>query len=147
MNKPIISWHVYEDDYASDYIQTRNYTEEGSFTSGQYVNKKIRIWNNYNGSETVQDAEDCNLVMAFKNYSDNFLLHLVNVKVENNEWVRPTIDTDKGVVRIKDLSGLSNNGTKSNLENYCNIEINIGPLPQNMKCDLKSLYFYIEYIN
>ena len=46
---------------------------------------------------------------------------------------------------MRDLSGLANNGSVSNYENYCDIEINIGPLPPNMRCELKSLYFYIEY--
>ena len=79
------------------------------------------------------------------NYEDNFLLHLINVKVGIDDWTTPNIDTDRGVVPMKSLSGLANNGTISNYDNYCDIEINIGPLPPNMRCELKSLYFYLEY--
>lgn len=141
-----ITWQVYEDgDDYNEYIPVRNYTEEGSFTSGEYVYKRIRVWNNYYGTSNVDDAKNCNLVLAFKNYEDNFLLHLIQVKVGNNNWVYPNIDTDRGVIPMKDLSGLANNGSVSNQENYCDIEINIGPLPQNMRCELKSLYFYLEY--
>ena len=145
MANPKITWQVYEDGDTNDYIPIRNYTEEGSFTAGEYVYKRIRVWNNYYGSNDVNDATNCNLVLAFKNYEDNFLLHLINVKVGNNDWTYPNIDTDRGIVPMKDLSGLANNGTLSNYENYCDIEINIGPLPSNMRCELKSLYFYLEY--
>ncbi len=141
-----ITWQVYEegDDY-NEYIPVRNYTEEGSFTSGEYVFKRIRVWNNYFGTSDVGDAKNCNLVLAFKSYEDNFLLHLIQVRAGTGDWVYPTIDTDRGIVPIKDLSGLANNGTLANYENYCDLEINIGPLPENMRCELKSLYFYLEY--
>jgi hypothetical protein len=145
MADPKITWQVYEEYDVNEYMPVRNYTEEGSFTSGQYINKKIRVWNNYFGSSDVDDARNCNLVLSFKNYEDNFLLHLINVKVGNDDWVYPNIDTDRGVIPMRDLSGLANNGSVSNYENYCDIEINIGPLPPNMRCELKSLYFYIEY--
>ena len=146
MANPKITWQVYEDgeDY-NEYIPVRNYTEEGSFTSGEYINKQIRVWNNYYGSTDVDDAKNCNLVLAFKSYEDNFLLHLIKIKTDVDDWVYPTIDTDRGIVPMKDLSGLANNGTLSNYENYCDIEISIGPLPENMRCELKSLYFYLEY--
>ncbi len=145
MANPKITWQVYEDNDVNEYIPVRNYTEEGSFMGGQYVSKKIRVWNNYYGTSNLPNATECNLVLAFKNYEDNFLLHLINIKVGNNDWTYPNIDTDRGVVPMKDLSGLANNGSLSNYENYCDIEINIGPLPENMRCELKSLYFYLEY--
>jgi hypothetical protein len=145
MADPKITWQVYEDGDVNGYIPVRNYTEEGSFTSGQYIRKKIRVWNNYYGANNLPDATECNLVLAFKSYEDNFLLHLINIKVGNNDWTYPNIDTDRGIVPMKDLSGLANNGSLSNYENYCDIEINIGPLPENMRCELKSLYFYLEY--
>jgi hypothetical protein len=144
MSKPKITWQVYEDEY-KEFIPIRNYTDEGSYTSGESINKKIRVWNNYSGLKDVPDITDCKLILAFKNYEDNFLLHLINVKVDAYDWTRPAIDTDKGVVEMKDLSGLANNGSTANTSNYCDIEINIGPLPANMRCELKSLYFYLEY--
>jgi hypothetical protein len=147
MADPKISWQVLEriNENDEEYIPTRNYTEDDSYTSGEYVQKRFRVWNNYYGSTDVDDALDCKLILAFKNYEDNFLLHLINIKVNEGDWVVPNIDTDRGVVDIKDLSGLANNGTSSNAANFCEIEINIGPLPKNMRCELKSLYFYIEY--
>ena len=144
MAKPKITWQVYEDDYR-EYMSIKNYTDEGSYTSGEQVTKKIRVWNNYSGTTDVDDIVDCKLILAFKNYEDNFLLHLINVKVDAFDWARPAIDTDKGVIDLKDLSGLANNGSSANSSNYCDIEINIGPLPANMRCELKSLYFYLEY--
>ena len=56
MAAPKITWQVKDDGYTEEFIPTRNYTEEGSFTSGEYIQKKIRVWNNYNGSSDVSDA-------------------------------------------------------------------------------------------
>lgn len=148
MAKPKITWQVYEDgDDYNEYIPVRNYTEEGSFTSGEYVNKKVRVWNNYYGVSDVNDAKECKLVLAFKTFEDNFLLHLIRIRVGADDWTAPNIDTDRGIIEIKDLSGLANNGSISNYDNYCDLEISIGPLPENMRCELKSLYFYLEYKN
>lgn len=144
MAEPKISWQVFDSE-DNNYILVRNYTEDGSFTSGEFVNKQIRVWNNFEGPRDVSNATDCNLVMAFKSYEDNFLLHLIRVKVGTDDWSYLNIDTDRGVIPIKDLSGLANNGSQANVNNYCDIEISIGPLPENMRCELKSLYFYIEY--
>ena len=41
MADPKITWQVYEEYDVNEYMPVRNYTEEGSFTSGQYINKKI----------------------------------------------------------------------------------------------------------
>ena len=106
MADPKISWQVLEriNENDEEYIPTRNYTEDDSYTSGQYVQKRFRVWNNYYGSTDVDDALDCKLILAFKNYEDNFLLHLINIKVNEGDWVVPNIDTDRGVVDIKDLA-------------------------------------------
>jgi hypothetical protein len=144
MANPKISWQVFEDEY-DEYIPVRSYTDEGSYTNGQTIHKRIRVWNNYAGIQNVNDIKDCNLILAFKNFEDNFLLHLINVRINGGEFVPPLIDTDKGVIELGDLSGLANDGSTANSSNFYDIEFKIGPLPFNMRCELKSLYFYLEY--
>ena len=57
------------------------------------------------------------------------------------------IDVDRAIVDIGDLSGIANTGTDAHRSNYKNIEINIGPIPVNIKSELKGVYFYLEYTN
>ena len=147
MNAPRISWQILEqvsiDDY--EYVQYKSYTEEGSFIPGDIITKTIQVWNNYLGTEDVQDAKDCSLVIAFKNFEDNFLLNIMDVKISGRENETMTIDVDRGVISIGDLSGIANTGTNSHESNYRTIDISIGPIPNNIKSELKGLYFYLEY--
>ena len=147
MNAPRISWQILEpvsiDDY--EYVQYKSYTEEGSFIPGDIITKTIQVWNNYLGTEDVQDAKDCSLVIAFKNFEDNFLLNIMDVKISGRENETMTIDVDRGVIGIGDLSGIANTGTSGHNMNYRTIELSIGPIPNNIKSELKGLYFYLEY--
>ena len=137
-----ISWMIYEDE---TYLPYNTYMADGTYSANDVITRRIQVWNNYQGISSVDDIVNAKLVLSFKNFEDNFLLHLINVKVGNNDWVYPNIDTDRGVIEMRDLSGLANNGSLANAENYCDIEFRIGPLPANIKCELKSLYFYLEY--
>lgn len=150
MDNPKISWQVHESidsDNNYEYVQYKSYTEEGSFIPGDYIKKTFRVWNNHNGRVDVRDAKDCTLVLAFKNFEDSFLLNLMQVTVDGVEHSNLEIDIDRAVVDIGDLSGVANTGTDSHASNYKNIEISIGPIPSNIKSDLKGLYFYLEFLN
>ena len=149
MDNPKISWQVHEpvdsdDNY--EYVQYKSYTEEGSFIPGNYITKYFRVWNNYNGRIDVKDAKDCVLILAFKNFEDSFLLNLTKVIVDGIEHSDLEIDIDRAVIDIGDLSGIANSGTDSNASNYRDIAISIGPIPNNIRSDLKSLYFYLEFL-
>jgi hypothetical protein len=149
MNNPKISWQVLEEVSSNEYeyIQYKNYTEEGSFIPGEYITKTIQVWNNYLGMEDVLDASNCKLVLAFKNYEDNFLLNLTKVEILELSAAQFFIDIDRGVIDLGTLSGVANTGSSMNESNYKTIKISIGPLPANMRNELKSLYFYLEYNN
>ena len=147
MNSPRISWEIREEFEKDEfeYTQYKSYTEEGSFIPGDYIEKELRVWNNHSGSEDVQDALDCSLIIAFKNFEDSFLLNMITVYVDSVE--KPVeIDIDKGVVSIGSLSGVANAGIKDNSSNFKNLKIIIGPIPSNIKSELKSMYFYLEYM-
>ena len=107
--------------------------------SADCISKRIQVWNNYRGTVAVDDAIDVKLVLSFKQYEDNFLLNLLTVKdADTNTVLEPTIDIDRAIYNIGSLYGNAG-GT------YKEIELNIGPLPANLKSELKSLVFYLEY--
>jgi hypothetical protein len=147
MNSPRISWQILEniDQNTFEYVQYKTYTEEGSYIPGEFLTKRIQVWNNHSGKEDVQDAKDAVLVIAFKTYEDSFLLNLVSVAIDGVNYPLE-IDVDKGIVNIGNLSGVANAGLPSNESNYKTIDITIGPIPPNIKSELKSMYFYLEYV-
>ena len=131
-----ISWMIYEDEV---FVPYNTYMADGVYTTGEIISKRIQVWNNYRGTVAVDDAIDVKLVLSFKQYEDNFLLNLLTVKdADTNTILEPTIDIDRAVYNIGSLYGNAG-GT------YKEIELNIGPLPANLKSELKSLVFYLEY--
>ena len=148
MNKPSISWYVLEDiDGQYEFIPKRSHDEDGSYSPGEIMKIKIQIWNNRSGDEDIADATNARLVTFFKNYEDNFLLRLCKVKQGDNEPKEMTIDIDRGIFNIGNLSGRSNNGSILNKENYREVELQFGPIPSNIRSELKSLVLDIEYDN
>ena len=131
-----ISWMIYEDEV---FVPYNTYMADGVYTTGEVISKRIQVWNNYRGTVAVDDAIDIKLVLSFKQYEDNFLLNLLTVKdADSNTVLEPTIDIDRAIYNIGSLYGNAG-GT------YKEIELNIGPLPANLKSELKSLVFYLEY--
>ena len=148
MNKPSISWYVLEEiDGQYEFIPKRSHDEDGSYSPGEIMKIKIQIWNNRSGDEDIADATNARLVTFFKNYEDNFLLRLCKVKQGDNEPKEMTIDIDRGIFNIGNLSGRSNNGSILNKENYREVELQFGPIPSNIRSELKSLVLDIEYDN
>ena len=131
-----ISWMIYEDEV---FVPYNTYMADGVYTTGEIISKRIQVWNNYRGTVAVDDAIDVKLVLSFKQYEDNFLLNLLTIKdADTNTVLEPTIDIDRAIYNIGSLYGNAG-GT------YKEIELNIGPLPANLKSELKSLVFYLEY--
>lgn len=131
-----ISWMIYEDEV---FVPYNTYMADGVYTTGETISKRIQVWNNYRGTVAVDDAIDIKLVLSFKQYEDNFLLNLLTVKdADTNTVLEPIIDIDRAIYNIGSLYGNAG-GT------YKEIELNIGPLPANLKSELKSLVFYLEY--
>jgi hypothetical protein len=148
MDKPRISWYVLEDiDGQFEFIPKKSHDEEESYSPGDTMKVKIQVWNNRGGDEDVSDANNARLITFFKNYEDNFLLRLCKVKQGDNEAQDIQIDIDRGVFNIGTLSGRGNNGSILNRENYNEIELQFGPIPTNIRSELKSLVLDIEYDN
>lgn len=146
MNNPKITWYVREEyDNELEYVPKKKHEEEDSVMPGEIMNIKMQVWNNRNGLEEIKDATNSKLVLYFKNYEDNFLLKLCSIKKEQDEFVPVDIDIDRGYFNLGTISGKSNNGSELNYENYYNLELKVGPLPNNIKSELKDLILDIEY--
>ena len=131
-----ISWMIYEDEAFMPY---NTYMADGAYTAGDIILRRIQIWNNYRGTDAVDDVIDANLILSFKQYEDNFLLNLIEIRLPgDSEYTKPKIDTDRAVFELGTLYGDAG-GT------YKEIEIKIGPIPENMKSELKSLVLYLDY--
>ena len=142
MNNSKITWFIQDDD--NNFIASKNYTADGSYSPGEYLIKNIQIWNNYNGNEDIDTIEDGQIVIAFKNYEDNFLLNLIQISVNNEDYKKLNIEIDRGYITIGRLTGYSNVG-QDDSSNCKNIKLKIGPIPENIKSSLKSMIFYLKY--
>ena len=148
MMAPKITWYVLEDiDGLYEYSPKRTHDMEGSYAPGDSVNLKIQLWNNRLGTEDVQDATNAELVVFFNNYEDNYLLKLCKVKLGNEEAKALTIDMDRGMFNLGSISGGANNGSDLNTDNYVEFELQMGPIPTNVKSELKGLILDVEYDN
>ena len=131
-----ISWMVYEDE---TYLPYNTYMADGTYSANDTIVRRIQVWNNYQGTTAVDDIINAKLVLSFKRYEDNFLLNLITVKsMDTNKVIEPVIDMDRAVYDFGTLYG--NVGG-----NYKELELTIGPLPANLKSELKSLIFYLDY--
>lgn len=149
MNNPIISWFVLEEVNENDYvyIPKKKHEEDESLMPGNTMKLSIQIWNNRGGQENVKDANNAKLVAYFKNYEDNFYLKLLQVKVSDEEYKNLSIDLDRGYLDLGNISGKANNGSEMNYDNYLNLELKLGPMPSNMRSEIKDLILDIEHDN
>lgn len=146
MMTPKITWYVLEDiDGVYEYSQKRTHDMEGSYAPNDIVRTKIQLWNNRLGSEDVQNAKNAKLSVFFKNYEDNYMLKLCKVKFNDEEPKALEIDMDRGLFELGSISGGANNGSDLNTDNYVEFELMIGPLPSNLKSELKGLVLDVEY--
>ena len=142
---PKFTWYVLENiDGTYEYSPKKTHDMEGSYEPNDTIRVKIQLWNNRLGSEDVQDANNAKLNIYFKNYEDNYMLKLCRVKFDNLEPKPLTIDMDRGYIDIGNLSGSANNGSDLNADNYVEFELIIGPLPSNLKSELKGLLLDVE---
>lgn len=146
MLTPKLKWYVLENiDGTYEYSPKKTHDMEGSYAPSDTMQLKIQLWNNRLGNEDVKDAKNAKLSIFFKNYEDNYLLKLCKVKIGEEEPKALEIDMDRGIINLGNISGGANNGSDLNIDNYIEFELLIGPLPINLKSELKGLVLDVEY--
>lgn len=131
MARPILTWLVQDED--NSFNVYKSYTEPGSLQPGDVLEKNIRIYNGY-GGQVVENSYNTKLIIAFKDYESNFLLNLFEVKVNDGEFEKLEIDIDRGSVNLDTIYK----------NEYVDVKIKIGPIPENINNGLKSVIFYLE---
>ena len=106
---------------------------------------RVHVWNNIGGAEDVTTIEDAKLVVYFKNFENNLFLKLIEVRKGSDEFKKLTLDMDRGYFELGSLSGRRNNGSEANTDNYYDIELKLGPIPSNVKSEIKEFVLDIEY--
>lgn len=146
MNKPIISWFVLEEyDGEYSYIPKKKHEEEDSYSPGEVMTIKLQVWNNIAGTEDVSAAKDAKIVAYFKNFENNLFLKLIEMRKETESFKPLELDMDRGYFELGTLSGRKNNGSDANTDNYYNVELRLGPIPTNVKSEVKDFVLDIEY--
>ena len=72
-------------------------------------------------------------------------LKLCKVKINDEEAKPLEIDMDRGLIALGDISWSANTGSDLNIDNYVKFELIIGPLPTNLKSELKGIILDVEY--
>lgn len=148
MIAPKITWYILEDiDGLFEYTPKRTHTLDGSYIAGESISVKIQIWNNRLNTEDAATAKNSRLALYFKNYEDNYLLNLCKIKLKDSDAKPLDIEIDRGYFNIGNINGGANNGSDLNVDNYVEFELIIGPLPNNIKSELKGLIIDLEYDN
>ena len=73
------------------------------------------------------------------------MLKLCKIKFNDSDIQDLDIDMDRGVINLGTISGGANNGSELNTDNYKEFELLIGPLPYNLKSELKGLILDVDY--
>lgn len=146
MNKPNITWLVLE-EYGEDeslYIPKKIHEQEDVISSGETLTLNIQVWNNKGGKETIDDIVNPKLIIYFDNYEDSIFLNLFKISINNKGFEELQLLNGKGYIDMPTLYGYANNGSDINVDNYCNIQIELGPIPYNIKSDIKNFILDIE---
>lgn len=143
MANPIISWYVNE---SGSYVQDEEYYL-GSFTSDTDISVSVQVWNNRYGSKEVDSIDEARLAIYFDTIEDSALLNYCTVSINDSTYATPSVELQRAVVTIGELSGVDNDGLEqtSNESNYKNVTIKFSGFPGNLKNGLKNMYLDIEF--
>ena len=130
MDNPKITYHVLNSD---DTYTKQNSVYAGTYTGDEAVEVKLRIWNNFRGTEDIEDLDNFNLVLKFLTEEDNALLKYIDVdyKKGDEEWrTTPILENNALVcpfVEPVTLYGYANTGSDTYNSNYVDITVSFNP--------------------
>ena len=116
---PVLSWYIKEND--ETYSCTNSYYA-GSCIPNQDFIIQIQIWNNrWNIQNDVDNINNAKLILTFEHAEDSILFQLCEIKIDDNNYIKPTIETiNKATVNIGTIYGTKNAGTILDKDNYNN---------------------------
>lgn len=123
MDKPKITYHVLRTD--------NTYTKQSSVYAGTYTGDEalsvtFRIWNNYRGTEDVEDLGNFNIIARFLTEEDNALLPYISMAITDNIEIPCIVENNACVGTFVDpviLSGKANTGSSEYTQNYIPITV------------------------
>ena len=127
MDTPKITYHVLNTD---DTYTKQNSVYAGTYTGDEALEVNLRIWNNFRGTEDVEDLENFNLVLKFLTVEDNALLKYISLAVTDEIEIPVLLEDNALVGKFIDpiiLSGRANTGSDQYTSNYVNITITFDP--------------------
>lgn len=147
MEKPIITYHVLNTDQT---YSKQDSVYAGTYTGSEALTVNFRIWNNYKGTEDVEDLQNFNLVLHFLTEEDNVLLKYITLAITDEIEIPRIIEDDALVGTFVDpviLSGRANTGSDQYKDNYVDITVTFQAADAYLKDhDLKSLVIEIVEI-
>ena len=123
MDKPIITYHVLNMD---DTYTKQNSVYAGTYTGDEALSVNLRIWNNFRGTEDVEDLEHFNIVARFLTEEDNALLPYISLAITDQIEIPGVIEDNALVGMFVDevtLSGKANTGSDEYTSNYINVTV------------------------
>jgi len=148
MDKPKISYFIQKDETT---YSKQDSAYIGTYTGTEELSVNLRIWNNYRGTEDVEDLENFNLVLYFLTEEDSALLPYVTLSITDDIEIPSVIEENVLVATFFNpitLSGKKNTGSIDYARNYVNITITFdaGAEAYLKDHDLKSMVLEIAEI-
>ena len=126
MDNPKITYHVLN----TDNIYTKqDSVYAGTYTGDEPLEVTLRIWNNFCGTEDIQDLENFNLVLKFLTEEDNALLKHIKI-IADNDILDPILEDNAAIFTFTEshiLRGYANTGSDQYNSNYINVVVLFDP--------------------
>ena len=123
MDSPKITYQVFSK--IDEVFYEQNETYAGTYNGKDPLSVKIRIWNNFAGTEDVEDLSSFNIVLKFLTLEDSVLLQYIKAYDTEDIEFNSILESESLVINFPDtvLSGQANTGSEEYNSNYIDIKI------------------------
>ena len=148
MDNPKITYQVL--NKIDDVFYEQNETYAGTYNGRDPLSVTIRIWNNFGGTEEVEDLTNFNLALRFLTVEDSVLLQYVKFMTIDDTEIPSILESETLIGNFSSfiLSGQANTGSEEYSTNYIDFKV-VLDVPENTYIkdyDLKSMVLDIVTI-
>lgn len=148
MDNPKITYQVL--NKIDDVFYEQNETYAGTYNGRDPLSVTIRIWNNFGGTEDVEDLTNFNLTLRFLTVEDSVLLQYVKFMTIDDTEIPSILESETLIGNFSSfvLSGQANTGSEEYSTNYIDFKVVLN-VPENTYIkdyDLKSMVLDIVTI-